>query len=438
MFAEDREAERERLEQELERLEREIAEKEQDITATEEEKRTLRNRIAQLENEIGYLSSQIERNELIIQDLGSEIESTEQSIQETTRKIEESKEELSEVLRTMYMEDRASTVEILLVEEDLSSVFNNLNSLQRLSEETRSILDDVRDMRSSLAGYKEDLQEDQEEARRTAQIMEAQKEQEEAARRRQEDLYEMTEEEYQEYVAEKERLEERKEEINQRLVELVGIPDVDMPTFEEAVDVAEWVHGHTGIRPAFLLSIIMQESALGRNVGQCYIADTSSGASRHINTGQTFSNGIATPANGANRDDLSIFLTITSELGRDPHETPVSCPMSYGYGGAMGPAQFIPSTWQSVRSSVSNTLGREPDPWEVSDSFLASGTLLRDLGGVNNERRAALQYFAGSNWQASHVQFYGDQTMQRTECIQTFLNEGTMSARCDDLVFMPN
>ncbi len=431
VFAQDKEAERRELEQELERLEEEIARAERDITATEAEKQSLQNRINQLQNEISYLSSQIERNELIVSSLGHEIADTEDSIRETTRKIEESREELSEVLRAMHMEGRTSTIEVLIIEDDLSSVFNNLNSLERLSSETRSILDNVRDFRSSLAGYKEDLEEDQEEARRTAQIMEAQKRQEEAARRQQESLYDMTEEEYQQQLAEKRELEERKREINEKLVELVGIPEVDMPTFEEAVEVAEWVEGHTGIRPAFLLSIIMQESALGRNVGQCYIADTSSGASRHINTGQTYSNGIHPTR------DLPVFLTITNELGRDPKRTPVSCPMSYGYGGAMGPAQFIPSTWQSVRSSVRNVLGREPSPWEISDSFLASGTLLRNLGGAYNERRAALQYFAGANWQASHVQFYGDQTVERANCIQTFLNEGTMSSRCNSLVFMP-
>ncbi len=428
---EDKEVERARLEAELKVLEREIAEAEKNVASTAAEKQTLQNRINHLQNEIGYLSSQIQRNRLIIQNLGMEIEDTEDSIYRTTQSIERSKEELGEVLRTMNMERRSSTLEIMLTEDNLSSVFSNLNSLKYLSSEKKEILNEIKNLRFSLRGYKVDLEEDREATQKTAQIQEEQKRQEEAARREQERLYGLTEAEYQAQLAEKKQLEERKKEIEQKLVQLVGIPDVEMPTFQEALEVTKWVQEQTGIRPAFILSIIMQESALGRNVGQCYIADTSSGASRHISTGRHYTNGIHPTR------DLPVFLRVVDELGRNPHQTPVSCPMSYGYGGAMGPAQFIPSTWQSVRGSVSRVLGREPDPWKISDSFLASGTLLRNLGGTGNERRAALQYFAGGNWQAPHVQFYGDQTMERTACIQTFIDHGTMTPRCSSIVFMP-
>lgn len=411
LATEDKEEERARLEAELKILEREIAEAEKNVASTAAEKQTLQNRINHLQNEIGYLSSQIQRNRLIIQNLGMEIEDTEDSIYRTTQSIERSKEELGEVLRTMNMERRSSTLEIMLTEDNLSSVFSNLNSLKYLSSEKNEILNEIKNLRLSLRGYKVDLEEDREATRKTAQIQEEQKKQEEAARREQERLYGLTEAEYQAQLAEKKALEKEADEIRQRIFELVGLPDdVDAPSFEEAYNIAKWVEGETGVRAAFLLSIIQQESALGRNVGQCYIADTSSGASRHISTGRHYTNGIHPTR------DLPIFLRIVDELGRNPHQTPVSCPMSYGYGGAMGPAQFIPSTWQMVRNEVRGILGHEPNPWSIRDSFMASGVLSRRNGAapqtVQAEWNAAMRYFSGGTTNSSFF-WYADQVIER-------------------------
>ena len=48
-----------------------------------------------------------------------------------------------------------------------------------------------------------------------------------------------------------------------------------------------------------------------------------------------------------------LFLAITQSLNLDPSEMMVSCPNADGvYGGAMGPAQFEPSTWDIYASAV--------------------------------------------------------------------------------------
>lgn len=409
----DKEKERAELEAQLEALEREIAQAERGITATEAEKESLRYQINRLQGEINTLTAQINRNRLVIQNLGLKIADTQGSIVTTTQKIEKSREELSEILIALNIEGRTSLIEQFITEDNLSSAFNNYNYLEQLSGEAKGILEEVKALRRSLQGYKEDLEVDRTETEKVAKIQEAQKAQEEAARRERERLYGLTEAEYKAQVAEKERLEKEAEKIRERIFELIGLPpDVAAPTFAEAYEIATWVSRTTGVRPAFILSIIQQESALGRNVGQCYLADTTTGASVNINTGQRYHNGIHPTR------DIPPFLVITRELGRDPLKTRVSCPLSYGYGGAMGPAQFIPSTWQMVRSEVRGILGYEPDPWRIRDSFMASGVLLRRNGGTpptrQNEWNAAMRYFSGGTTNSSFF-WYADQVIARAD-----------------------
>ena len=79
--------------------------------------------------------------------------------------------------------------------------------------------------------------------------------------------------------------------------------------------------------------------------------------------------------------------------------------MSIGWGGAMGPAQFIPSTWVSYENRVAKTLGKQyANPWEPLDAFVASAIYLKDLGaaggGLSAEKIAAAKYFAGGNWES--------------------------------------
>jgi len=66
--------------------------------------------------------------------------------------------------------------------------------------------------------------------------------------------------------------------------------------------------------------------------------------------------------------------------------------------------------------------GITPDPWDPEHAFVASALYLSDLGaaqgGFTAERRAALKYYAGSNWNKPKNAFYGNQVMQKAEDIQ--------------------
>jgi hypothetical protein len=131
--------------------------------------------------------------------------------------------------------------------------------------------------------------------------------------------------------------------------------------------------------------------------------------------------------------DQPIFKVITATLGLDPNALPVSRAPSYGYGGAMGPGQFIPSTWAFYGGYKKDAAGNwyytadadiirsmngrnaPSNPYNNMDAFIATGLLMRDNGaGAQTyaaERMAALRYFAGGNATNPSYAFYGDGVM---------------------------
>lgn len=429
----DHEKERAQLEQELKELEEKIAQYERDINRTEAEKRTLQNQISAIRSRIKQLNSLIRRSNIIIQDLGLQIQDTEGSIEDTVLKINKKRQELANLLRTIYEEDQKSLLEIFLSESSLSAFFDNLMTLQALTERNHKVLKDINALKLNLEVQREKLDTEKQELTAQVKAHTLQKQESEAAKREQERLLKMTEAQYQQYVQLKRITEQRAAEIRARLFQVAGIPDVEAPTFGEALKIAKWVASKTGVRPAFLLSIITQESALARNVGQCYLSDKVSGRTYHIKSKRQYPRGIHPTR------DLPKFLKITSELGRDPLRTPVSCWIdvgrgpNFGWGGAMGPAQFIPSTWLKIRDRVVSITGRKPaDPWSVRDSFLAAGLYLRDLGASSNERLAAGRYFG-----VPGLLSYDSTVMKRTACLEAFISRQTFSAQCEKLIFIP-
>ena len=114
------------------------------------------------------------------------------------------------------------------------------------------------------------------------------------------------------------------------------------------------------------------------------------------------------------RKQRSAFVELTASLGFDPDLMPISKKAWYGYcGGAMGPAQFMPTTWKLYENRISQITGHNPpNPWDPFDAFAAAALLLKDNGAVSGnytaERNAALKYLAGSNWKKSAYSFYGE------------------------------
>jgi membrane-bound lytic murein transglycosylase B len=175
--------------------------------------------------------------------------------------------------------------------------------------------------------------------------------------------------------------------------------------FGDAVRYANEVYSNLGVRPAFLLGIIAEESNLGQNVG----------------TGNWKTDMHPTR-------DVPVFQQITSELGLNPDKMPVSKKAWYGWGGAMGPAQVIPSTWILFKDRLAKISGSNPpNPWNARDALFAAGLILKDNGASDGtraaERLAALRYLAGwKNATKKAYAFYGDDVMDLADKYQSQIN----------------
>jgi peptidoglycan hydrolase CwlO-like protein len=396
------------LEQELKALEDQIAQYDQDITKTAQEKNTLQNQISLLKKKIDKLNLQIKQGNVMIKDLGVQIKDTENSVQQTSLKIDDSKNKLSDILRTVYEEDQKSVSEILLSGKTLSDFFDNLVALEVLNSEKQDLLKEIKNLKTELEAQKESLDQEKTDLEKVVKIQTIQKQQNETNQKNQQYLLGLTEAQYQLSLKNKAEAEKKAAQIRSRIFELIGVSNA--PNFGQAYDIAKFVSGVTGVRPAFLLAMLTQESNLGKNVGQCYLKNTKTGEGIYIKSG-------AKAVKTMSPNEVPNFLQIIDSINKgrgtvmDPYSTPVSCVMynngqPYGWGGAMGPSQFIASTWLKYSGKIEASTGRTASPWDITDAFLATGLYLKDLGGANNEFDAAMHYFSGSSW-AKWEEFYG-------------------------------
>lgn len=421
----------------------------QKMEKTKQKGETLKGEIGYLKNKIARLENQIYQSSLMMKDLDFQISDTETSIKETSLKINDSKKKLANILRAIYEEQQRSLIEIFLSENQLSDFFDNLAELEVLNNTSQDLLNNIERLKVRLESQKVSLSNKKNDVENLLAIRALQKRDEQNAKKKKEYLLTMNNAERLKYLKQKRLTDKRVAAIKARMFALVGVEKA--PSFGQAIKIAKYAADLVNIRPAFLLAIISQESAIGRNVGQCYVTNKKTGAGVYRN-GKPVSRLM-----NSNRD-LPIFLKIT---GNNFSKTPVSCwipqcaayrygrlhycgakvdsrgnihcdrrgYVPFGFGGAMGPAQFIPRTWVLIEDRLKKYTGENsPSPWDIKDSFIASAIYLRDLGASRNEIVAASRYYGGSYRYALEVS-------KRASCIQTFMDEGTMSSSCKNLIF---
>ena len=409
----DVDARRTQLEAELAAEERAIAEQIKLLQQKQRETATVAGELNLLKQQIARAQASIKAKQLAIGRLDGDITARQRRITDLEARIEDEQSSLAELLRQTRDTDTVSLVEVMLDNRQLSEVFGNVDSFELVQKALHRSFAELRTAQEVAAAEREVLED------RKNQELDAQKtieaERKEIAKREaaKQNLLSITKNQEQAY---QKVLEERRRRAGQIRAALFALRDTAAIPFGEALGYALAAQKQTGIRPAFLLAILTQESNLGENVGTCNRpGDPPSKKWRAIMPG---------PGDKSSRDDESAFLRLTRELGLDPEVMPLSCPWRGGWGGAMGPSQFIPTTWEMYQAKVGRLLGKSvPNPWEPPDAFMASAVYLSELGAsrgtYSTEREAALRYYAGGNWAKPANAFYGNQVMAKAEDIQT-------------------
>jgi len=375
------------LEEQIQQKQQEINQYQGKIQENQQMASSLKNEIQLLENQIGKVQAEINQIDLVIRKNTLDMDELNEQINALEANMDEKKGLLAEYLRTVSQYDQETLWEVVLKNDKFSDFFDQLNALENAQDKIQTVLANIQEIKSELEKERGKLEEDLTEQNILKSLQLVQKKSVESKQGQKENLLKKTkgqEAAYQEIIKGNEK------EIIYIKEQLTLLEKYNL-TLEEAVADAIFAASKTGIRPAFLLGVLEMESRLGINVGkgnwekdmyQCY---------RQL--------GYITKA----EREKNAFFSIVQELGLNPDSQPVSAEPYYGCGGAMGIAQFMPTTWLAYRDRVSALTGNNPpSPWNPQDAFMAAAIKLADAGaGARTEysdRKAYAIYLAGGNY----------------------------------------
>lgn len=416
---------RKRLETELQIVERQILTQQRLVEDTQVERRTLERDLTLIESEITRAQLGIQARSLAIRQLSDQIGEKSVVLSILKERLDKQQTSLADLVRRSALLDEYSLVEVMLSKDNFSDFFSDVATFQSLKESLNESLAVLQGIQRDTSEQKNQLEEKQETEAEMKRIQELQKQEIEAKERQKTQILTVTkgqEEAYQELLESQQRT---AGQLRNALFQLLG--GGGGIAFPEAVRLAKYAAGVTGVDAALILAILEQETNLGSNLGSCVYNDIRGDrAVMHPDR------------------DAPIFLAIAGILGFEARSKVVSCPIvsggqRVGWGGAMGPSQFIPSTWAMYGGIVNqgngwvysqsddairriNGTGSPANPWNNQDAFIATALLLRDNGangGYASDRLSALRYYAG--WGGANNpanSFYGDQVMNRRARLQ--------------------
>lgn len=409
---------------ELAKTEKEIAEWENVLNQTKTGTASLERDAAILNAKINEAKAFIRKRQIQINQLTTDIGLKTKTIAELEEKINRDKESLASILKSTNELDSYSLAEVMLSNQNLSQFFEDVDSYNSIKVSLETQFNEIRDLQAQTDEERDALDKKRTAEADTKARIESDKkvvERDKAEKQRLININKNQEKTYEQVIAEKEK------KAAQIRAALFALRDTEGIAFGDALKFATMASQKTGVRPALILAILTQESDLGKNQGSCLVNNIETGDGAGKNTGTFFEKVMKAP-----RDTVP-FKNITDRLGKDWKMTPVSCPpgkkyySGRGFGGGMGPSQFIPSTWELFKNRLGSSLGLKPNnvnPWNPEHAILATATYMADLGADNGgytaEKNAACKYYSGrscDNRRPSNA-FYGTQVLAKAENIQ--------------------
>lgn len=411
----DRRAE---LTRQLNELNAQIAANQAIVDKLAGEGKSLSSEVQTLNATIKKAQLQLQATQLGIKQLDSNIAVHSRTISTLNTKLQSERNSLAQILRNTDQFDDYSLVELALTAKNFSHFFVDLDTYASLKHSLGISFDIVTDTKQKTTVEKDKLEDQRDAHAKLAALQDLEKKKVQSEQNKKKQLLSVTKGQESAYRAVVAAQQKTAAQIRAELFGLAGgsgaIP------FGTAYEHAKVASRISGVRPALILAILSQESDLGKNVGQCVVTNIATGDGKGKNTGKPYPELMAILPK---RDDTGIFKRLMDALGRDWSTTPVSCYISATtYGGAMGPTQFIPSTWIKYDTRIKNALGvAASDPWNALHAITATGLYLADVGAAGGSRQAehtaAAKYYAGGNW-AVAGQGYANSVMDKAAKFQ--------------------
>lgn len=391
------ENEKAQLQNQLKEVQEQIDNYQQSIESARTAQKSLKGEIATLDSAVQKQKLQLKEIELIVREVENDLKSKTKEISSLEGRLKEKRVLLQLSLKRLQEYDGVSWVGILFSGESLSDFFNQVHYVKNIQADINDFIANIDDIRNNLEQEKSDLEDKKADIARLKSLSSLQKISLEQKQKEKSVLLEKTKGQEKLYA---EGIKKSKKDITLIRQQLYTLQSVGVSmSFEEAFEKTKFAGQKTGIRPAFLLAIFQVESNLGTYLG-----------------------------GGSWRTDMkpkerALFLQITGALGFDPDTMPVSKRPSYGWGGAMGAAQFIPSTWLAYANQIASLTGHNPaSPWDIEDAFVGSALKLVGNGAgsqaYKDEHKAAAMYLAGGNYRKKVAQAYANNVMDWADYYQ--------------------
>lgn len=392
----------------IEEINRQIAAYEEEISKKQGASKSLNNEISILNSKISQIQSEIKGLSLSIDQASAEIGQTVGQIKDAEDKIGKHKMALGAYLRLLNQSEQEDLLQILLKNKSFSAFFDNLNNVQTTQENVKATIGQIKDIKAGLEIKEDHLIDQKQELESLKNIQQIQRKSVEDVKTNKNQLLKVTKGEESKY---QNLVKQSKADIEKIRTQITYLQQNGVSA-EEAVKFGQLAAIGAGIRPAFLLAILEIESGLGKNVGTgnwqkdmytCYL-------------------NLKKPKRA--ELEKAAFFKIVNKLGLNPDTVKVSREPNYGCGGALGPAQFLPTTWLGYEAEVARLTGHNPpNPWNVEDAFTAAAIKLAK-GGANaktktGETRAAKAYISGNPTCTSNIcNYYSTMVLRKADQIE--------------------
>ncbi len=368
-------------------LDQKINELRQRATGSATAAAIINQQVTRLTEQLVKAQLELRQTELSIQSTEATQKTTEKSIVVLQQEIQDQKELLSHFIRELNHSEQGSWVSLFLSNWSLSAVLAERATYADLQTRTSTAITALKEKEKSLT---ERIAELAEQARALQQLhgaLAAQQAELDNTAAEQKNFLAKKKAEQVKYERQLAEAKQARAEIEQNVFTLKN--SAVKITLTDAKDKARYAAQLTGVRAALLMAVLKIESNLGGNVG-----------------GGTFPDDMHPLSRDA-------FLRLTKKLGLDPTKTPISArPRSFqGWGGAMGPGQFMPDTWERMEERITKLVGHTPNPYDLTDAFVATALFLADRGAADpaKEYEAVNRYIAGPNWR--NFTWYGDRVL---------------------------